>query len=284
MKEAGIQPQELKTPWAPAILQMNADAEIALAGKPVKILKPSALLEVDLASLLRRHAAYFVGLQETRRLLSTVESEYKDLVREAQRAAPVQKIADVLRRLLEEGVPIRNMRLILEAILEWAPKEQDVVGLTGRVRHSLKRQICFRLSGPDRVLLALLIEREAEDALRAASQEATARNAPTVDMETITAFRDTIRAKLHHVSAAAADSAVVLVAADLRRLVPTMLVKADLGFPVLSYSEVAPEFTVRTLATIGPPAPRQQRPRFSPEPSLGLGAFEQNIALEPRLD
>ena len=60
--------------------------------------------------MLLRHAGQFVGIQETQLLVARVERNFGDLVREAMRAAPLPRLAEVLRRLVEEHVSLRNMR------------------------------------------------------------------------------------------------------------------------------------------------------------------------------
>jgi type III secretion protein V len=55
----------------------------------------------------RRHADAFIGLQETHELLARAATQLPDLAAEVQKAVPLQRIADVLRRLVEEGVSIR---------------------------------------------------------------------------------------------------------------------------------------------------------------------------------
>jgi type III secretion protein V len=189
-------------------------------------------------------------LQETRRLLAAMEPEYKDLLREAQRAAPTQRIAEVLRKLLEEDVPIRNMRLILEAILEWAPREQDNIALAGQVRVALKRQICFRVGRGEKVMPAFMMEHQAEEALRKAGQ-----NGQMPDAEFAANFSEAFRAATGGLAGGIPANVIVLVSAELRRTVWTMLRKAGLRYPVLSFQEIAPDFTVRPLATIGAPRP-----------------------------
>ncbi len=156
--------------------------------------------------------------------------EYKDLLREAQRAAPTQRIAEVLRRLLEEDVPIRNMRLILEAILEWAPREQDNIALAGQVRVALKRQICFRVARGEKVIPALIVERQAEEALRKAGQ-----SGQMPDAEFAANFSEAFRAATGSVAGGIPANVIVLVSAELRRTVWTMLRKAGLQYPVLSF-------------------------------------------------
>ena len=78
-----------------------------------------------LERVLGRYAGEFVGIQETRALLSRMEQDYAELVGEAIRVVSLQKMADVLRRLVEEGVPIRALRTILEAMVTWGGQEQN---------------------------------------------------------------------------------------------------------------------------------------------------------------
>ena len=46
---------------------------------------------------------------------------------EAQRVLPIQKIAEILQRLVSEDISVRNLRTILEALIEWGQKEKDSV-------------------------------------------------------------------------------------------------------------------------------------------------------------
>src|SRR5262245_9752358 len=117
---------------------------------------------------LERYASRFMGIQETRALLGRQEAAYDELVKEVLRLIPLPRIADVLRRLLDEGVPLQQMRLVLEALAEWGEKEQNVVLLTEYVRGSLKRQICYRYATAHKVLAAYILEREAEEGIRSA--------------------------------------------------------------------------------------------------------------------
>lgn len=75
-----------------------------------------------------------------------MEERAPDLVREATRLLPVQRIAEIFQRLAQEQVSIRDLRSILEAVIEWSPKEKDTVMLTEYVRGALKRQISYMYS------------------------------------------------------------------------------------------------------------------------------------------
>jgi type III secretion protein V len=100
---------------------------------------------VYVASLvIDRFAAEFIGVQEARFLMDAMEGRYPELVKELQRLLTISKISEVLQRLVAEGISIRDMRTIFEAMIEWAPKEKETVMLCEYARVALRRQIVSR--------------------------------------------------------------------------------------------------------------------------------------------
>jgi type III secretion protein V len=228
-------------------LWVAAPQEQVLAAAGIKFRAPSEVLAACVLQALRRHATQFVGIQETRELLARMERDFAELVKEVQKVAPLQKIAEVLRRLAAEDVPIRHLRPILEAIVEWGPREQDVVLLVEYVRMALGRQICFRRADRNRVIAAYILERSIEDAVRSAVR-------PTAVGAVLSIAEKTARPILEHIRAAVAAAPnarpVVLASMDVRRHVRNLLIRHGLDTPVLSYQELGPEFSVQPLATI----------------------------------
>ena len=221
--------------------------EQTLTGAGVEFLDPTQVLVRCLAQTLRRYATQFVGIQETRELLAQTERDYPELMKEALKIAPLQKIADILRRLLDENVPIGNLRLILEAVVEWGPREQDVVLLVEYVRIALRRQICFRCADRNRVIAAYMLERSAEDALRSSVRSTAVGAFLTISDAAARPIVERIRRAL---GTAPEAHPAVLASMDVRRHVRNLLIRNDLDVPVLSYQELAPEFSVQPLATI----------------------------------
>ncbi|MBO4317749.1 MAG: type III secretion system export apparatus subunit SctV, partial [Mailhella sp.] len=132
------------------------------------------ILAYHLSLVLSRHAASFLGLQETKYLLDRMEERAPDLVREATRLLPVQRIAEIFQRLVQEQISIRDLRSILEALIEWSPKEKDVVMLTEYVRGSLKRQISYMYSRGQNMLPAILLDPALEETIRKAVRQTSA--------------------------------------------------------------------------------------------------------------
>ncbi|WP_274425120.1 type III secretion system export apparatus subunit SctV [Chelativorans sp. YIM 93263] len=203
---------------------------------------------------LRGYADHFIGIQETRKLLSSQEDEYADLVREAQEIVPLQKLSEILRRLVAEDIPINNLRIILEALIEWGQREKDAALLCEYVRIALRRQISFRMADRDGIIAAYILQPSAEEALRKAVQNTSAGGFVNIGDDEARFIAQQIEEALSKATAGTAP--VVLTGMDVRRHVRSLLTRQKVKLPVLSYQELAPELNVQPLATI---TSRQQR-------------------------
>ena len=134
----------------------------------------SQVLTYHLSFILKRYAGDFVGIQETRFLLENMEGGFGEIVREVQRVLPVQKIAEVFQRLVQEEISIRNLRTILQALIDWGQKEKEPVLLTEYYRSSLKRYISYKFSGGQNILAIYLLDPDIEETMRKAIRQTSA--------------------------------------------------------------------------------------------------------------
>ena len=246
---------------------VDQDGVSALEEAQLPYLEPLDIASKWTAHALQLYCGHFVGIQETRKLLSEMETDYADLVRQAVEIVPLQKIADVLRRLVAENVPIRNLRLVLEALVEAGQRDQDVVQLTEHVRTALRRQISFRVADRNNIISAYVLQRSAEDILR----EAVQTTSTGAFLNTADAAVQALAAEIErHLSRAAASvSPVIVTAADIRRHLRALLVQNGIELPVLSFPELAPEFNVQPLATISGNSGRSRTPSLPSAGALG---------------
>jgi len=233
--------------YRPALWVERSHTE-TLSQAGVAFALPAQILARCLVQMLYRRAGSFVGIQETRKLLTKIQANYADLVKEAEKIAPLQKLAEILRRLVDENVPVRNMRAILEAVVEWGQREQNVVLLVEYVRVALGRQICFRCADRDRVIAAYMLERSVEDMLRSAQRQTSAGTYMNLSEEAVQPLIDEIARAL--AEAAPGTNPVVLTAMDVRRLTRHLLTRSNIYVPVMSYQELAPEFNVQPLGSL----------------------------------
>ena len=193
---------------------------------------------------LRRHAALFVGSQEVAALLARIADACPDLVRDAQRAVPMSRFADVVRRLVEEEVGVRNLRALLEAFAATEDRENDVHSLTEFARIALRRQLSHRFAPTGR-LRALVLSPEIEAHLRQAVR--TVGNSQQLSLDPPFAAE-----LLASVKAAVASSGVplVLTAVEVRRHLRKLIDVELFDVAVLSFHELVPTLQLDVVGRI----------------------------------
>ncbi|MPW16737.1 type III secretion protein [Paraburkholderia sp. CNPSo 3157] len=131
----GYHPRAEKSVWVPA--------QSAAAIDDAQVTKSSAdaALCDHLTEVCEQRAASFVGTQETRFLLNQINLEFRELVTQVQQAVTTVQLASVLRSLLEQRVPIRNLRGILEAIVRVPDGERSLDRMVREARIALAPQL-----------------------------------------------------------------------------------------------------------------------------------------------
>jgi len=235
-------------PDAPT-LWVSADRTPALDGAGVPWLNAHQILAWHLAFVLKKYSSDFIGIQETRFLLSAMESRYPDLVKEALRVMPVQKIAEIMQRLVSEDISVRNLRTILEALIEWGQKEKDSVLLTEYVRVTLKRHISYKYSSGQNLLPAYLLAPNVEETVRGAIRQTSAGSYLAMDPGASKQLIENIKRTVGDLSASQRKP-VLLTSMDIRRYLRKMIEQELYELPVLSYQELTQEINVQPLARI----------------------------------
>ncbi|QEA14537.1 type III secretion system export apparatus subunit SctV [Comamonas flocculans] len=220
-----------------------------LSGSGIPFMDASQVLTYHLAFVLKKYSADFIGIQETRFLLGAMEARFPDLVKESTRVLPIQKIAEILQRLVSEDISVRNLRTILEALIEWGQKEKDSVLLTEYVRSTLKRHISYKYSSGQNVLPAYLLAPAIEDQVRAAIRQTSAGSYLSLDPAVSKKLVENIRKAVGDIGASG-QRPVLLTSMDIRRYMRKMIEQDLYELPVLSYQELTQEINIQPLARI----------------------------------
>lgn len=224
----------------------EADAQ-RLSAIGSSFLSHERVIALHLSLILARHASDFVGLQETKYLLDRMEERAPDLVHEAMRLLPLQKIGDMFRRLVQEQISIRDLRSILEAVVVWAPKEKDIVMLCEYIRSALKRQISYKYCAGQNLLPAVLLEPACEEIIRKAIRQTSAGAFLALDPNSSRAFLQEVR---RIVSRKQGRRLVIIASIDIRRYVRRLIEAEFYDIPVLDYQELTPDISVQPVDRI----------------------------------
>lgn len=225
---------------------------LSLQEVPAKaIVLPAELADGDVAayvveetlSILRQRAADFLGIAETQSLLDQLELVAPATVRQiVPKPVSVALLADVLRRLVEERVSVRDLRLVLESLAQVAAAEKDALNLAEFVRSQMRRALTHQLTRGSGELEVLLLDTMIEDTIRGAVSRTAAGSFLTLAPA---AARDVVRAIRRAREASETPPAVVLTQPDVRRFV-RKLIEVDLPeVRVVSYAELLPEIALR---------------------------------------
>ncbi|MBD8561050.1 type III secretion system export apparatus subunit SctV [Pseudomonas lactis] len=185
----------------------------------------------------------FLGIQESKAILSWLESNQPELVQELQRIMPISRFSAVLQRLASEGVPLRAVRLIVESLIEYGQHEREPEALADYARIALKSQIYHQYSEADG-LHAWLLSPQTENVLREALRQTQTGVFFALDGDNSAALINLLNQAF---SARAKIKSVLLVAQDLRSPLRTLLLEEFNHVPVLSFAELGSNSKVKVL-------------------------------------
>jgi len=217
------------------------------------VIDPESVFMTHLSESLRQHADELLTREDVQQLIERLRKSQPSLVGESLGAngeVPVGLLQRVLRNLLREQVPIREMTTILEALAENASKSKSPTVLTEMVRKSLCRTITQQFRGKEGKILALTFEPALEHHMTSLlRQEAgelrlalPSELAMEVSRRVATAWKGAMDKGL--------DRVVLLCDARLRCSLAEMLARTVRLLPVIAYDEIVLGTEVEPVATI----------------------------------
>jgi flagellar biosynthesis protein FlhA len=212
------------------------------------VVDSSTVVATHLNHLVVQHAAELLGRQEVQALITRIGKDAPSLVEDlVPKAFSLSTLQKVLQSLLEEGVPIRDMRTILEALCEQAGRLSDAHDLTAAVRLALGRAITqqwYPGAGEMQVMgLDSNLERVLSQAL------STGANPGLEPGLAHTLLTETQRAIVRQQNTGLPP--VLLVQHALRAMLARFLRRSLPQLKVLSYAEVPETRTIKVVNLIG---------------------------------
>ena len=215
----------------------------------IKYWSPLEMIILHLSRFYKQFASEFIGIQEMRAILEFIEKSFPDLVKEVTRLVPLQKLTEILKRLVQEQISIKDLRTILESLSEWGQTEKDVVLLTEYVRSSLRRYISYKYSQGQSTLAVYILDPEIEDMVRGAIKQTSAGSYLALDPDSVHLIIQSIRTTITP-SPPGGQPPVLLSGIDVRRFIRKLIESDFPDLPVVSYQEIVPEIRIQPLGRI----------------------------------
>jgi flagellar biosynthesis protein FlhA len=233
----------------PALWIAANDRESAeLAGYTV--IDPESVLITHLSETLARHAHELLTREDVQQLVDRLRSSQPSLVGDVVgEMVSVGLLQRILQNLLREGISIRDLALVLEALGEAAPKSKHATLLTEVTRKKLMRTITEKHKTPTGSITAITLDPILEHHLisSVSQQNETVSLAipPEMALELNNKIADCWKSAMNR----AFENIVVLCDARIRPALASMIERSIPRLPVVAYDEIVPGTEIEPVET-----------------------------------
>lgn len=208
------------------------------------------VIATHLSKILNQHAHDLLGREEVQHLLDNLAKTAPKLVEGlVPDTLPLASVQKVLQNLLEENVPIRDVRTIAEAISEQAPRNPDTEAITAATRMALNHSIIQHINGTQTDLPIITLDPELEQILLKTLQ-ASGEGGASLEP----GLAENMHKNLQEVAQRqemTGESSILVVQAGLRNWISRFIRHSIPGLNVLSYNEIPDDKQIRIVANIG---------------------------------
>ncbi|MEE8058215.1 MAG: flagellar biosynthesis protein FlhA [Pseudomonadales bacterium] len=218
------------------------------------VVDSSTVIATHLNQVLLKHTYELLGHDEVQQMLDRLAKHSPKLVEQlVPDTVSISVLLVVLKNLLMEQVPIRDLRTIAETIAANVAKSQDPVMLTAAVRVALRRTIVQGIYGNESMLPAIALDPAMEQLLLKSVQQAQ-QSGNTDDIVLEPGLADRLQAALLDASQKqemAGKPSVLLVSAPLRSVLAKFIRYSATDIYILSYGEIPDDKQITIESTVG---------------------------------
>lgn len=214
------------------------------------VVDPSTVVATHMSQILQEHAHELLGYKEVQSLIERYSEHSPKVIDDIiPNVIPVSVVLKVMQNLLRENIPIRDVRTIIETIIEHSRVTQSTDALTAAVRVALGRLIIERIGGSDEELPVITLDMALEQLLQQSLQamaEGAGAVEPGLAQKLILLLREACEKQ-----ELAGQPSVLLVADNLRELLVRLV---RFGIPrlhILAFSEVPETREIRIVNSVG---------------------------------
>lgn len=214
------------------------------------VVDAATVVATHLSQILTNNAAMLLGHDEVQNLLERLGRQQSKLVEGlVPDLLPLGTVAKVLQNLLHEGVPIRDMRTLVQNLKEYAPRSQDPDVLTAACRIALRRLIVQEVAGGSPELPVITLAPELEQMLHK-SMQATGGEGAGLEPGLAERLQQSLTTAASE-QELMGQPAVLLTSGVLRSTLARFIKFTIPALRVLSYQEIPDDKRIRIVRSIG---------------------------------
>ena len=218
------------------------------------VIDPLSVMLTHLSETVKRYAYELLNRAETMQLVENLKRTSPELVEEVvPNVVSYATLEKVLRNLLKEGVPIRDLGIILETLADALGQNRDIDAATEQVRGALARTITRRFCEDGQLRVVTLdaeVERKIISSLTRSEQGVYLALGSDLMQQILTQVADYIR-KFNELS----QPPILLVSQVIRGYFSRMITQFYPNVYVLSFNEVTSSVQIQAIGNITQEAP-----------------------------
>ena len=214
------------------------------------VVDASTVISTHMSELIKRNAEDLLTRQEVQTLIDKIKDTFPVIVDDVMKVASIGLIQRVLKGLLHEKIPLKDMLTILETIADVAEFTQNVELITEQVRAKLSRVITQMYSSEDNVIRLLTFDTNTEQMLLQKSHEQDGVRNLMLNVGEINALIQASSDKAAEVLQNGISPVIIIVDPQLRRGVAEIFERFSLDIITLSHAEIDSNATFEVLGSI----------------------------------
>ncbi|WP_240464868.1 flagellar biosynthesis protein FlhA [Paraferrimonas sp. SM1919] len=214
------------------------------------VVDAATVVATHISQVLTNNASQLLGYEEVQQLLDMLKEKSPKLVEGlVPDLLSLGVVVKVMQNLLFEGVSVRDVRTIVQTLLEYGHKSQDPEVLTAAVRIALKRMIVQELGGPELEIPVITLAPELEQILHQ-SMQANGSEGPNIEPSLAEHIQKTL-ANATSQQELAGQPAILLTSGMLRATLSRFVKHTITSLRVISYQEVPDDKQIKIVAVVG---------------------------------
>jgi flagellar biosynthesis protein FlhA len=229
-------------------IDQNYKEDAILSGYTVA--DAASVISTHMSELVKQNASELLTKQEVQNILEKVKTEYSVVVDDALKIVGVGVIQKVLKALLKDNIPIKDMLSILEAISDVAEVSKNLDMIIEHVRAALARVITSIYTDENSQLNFYILEAPAQQKLIDSLSYKDGAYTLMINVAQTSAIVSALRAKRENRPISEQGDMVLCVEPSIRKFIANIVQNFSIDIAVLSFAEIAPNTQFETLGTI----------------------------------
>lgn len=214
------------------------------------VVDPATVISTHMSELIKRNAEELLTRQEVQTLIDKIKDDFPVIVEDVLKVATIGLIQRILKALLHEKIPLKDMLSILETIADIAEFTKNVDVITEQVRAKLSRIITQMYSSDDGVIRLLTFDTASEQLMLEKSQEQDGTRNLLLNVGEINALIQATSTKAAEILQKGISPVIIIVDPQLRRGVAEIFERFSLDVVTLSHAEIDSSATFEVMGSI----------------------------------